>query len=158
MNKSIRMIAALDAKRGIARNGETPWHLPGDLLRFKELTMGGIVIMGRKTFEAIGKPLEGRRNIVLSRNPDYQADGVEVMHDLQDALNIEAPVLWVIGGADIYKQALEQAETLELTKVDGDYGCDRAFPPYETEFILTNSTLPRHENNMTYVFSTYTRK
>ncbi len=154
-----KLIAAVDTKNGIARNGEIPWDLPSDRARFKELTTGSVVIMGRKTLEAIGHPLANRRNIVLTTQADYAApEGVEIYHKLEDILALGVPEAWIIGGEDLYKATIDKAETLELTKIDGDYGCDRFFPPYDNDFVLTDTSLPRHENNVTFVYATYSRK
>ncbi len=108
------MIAALDEARAIGRAGGLPWRLPDDLKRFKALTLGKTVLMGRKTFESIGRPLPQRRNLVLTRDSSFAASGVEVVHDLQDALEDD---LFVIGGGEIYALALPLATTLELTLV-----------------------------------------
>ena len=108
------MIAAIDEARAIGRAGELPWRLPDDLKHFKALTLEKTVLMGRKTFESIGRPLPQRRNIVLTRDSSFAADGVEVVHDLQDALEDD---LFVIGGGEIYALALPLATTLELTLV-----------------------------------------
>ena len=108
------MIAAIDEARAIGRGGELPWRLPDDLKRFKALTLGKTVLMGRKTFDSIGRPLPQRRNIVLTRDSSFAASGVEVVHDLQDALEDD---LMVIGGGEIYALALPIATTLELTMV-----------------------------------------
>ncbi len=108
------MIAAIDEARAIGRGGELPWRLPNDLKRFKALTLGKTVLMGRKTFESIGRPLPQRRNIVLTRDSSFAASGVEVVHDLRNALEDD---LFVIGGGEIYALALPIATTLELTIV-----------------------------------------
>lgn len=108
------MIAAIDEARAIGRAGELPWRLPDDLKRFKALTRDHTVLMGRKTFESIGRPLPQRRNLVLTRDSSFAASGVEVVHDLQDALTDD---LMVLGGGEIYALALPLATHLELTLV-----------------------------------------
>lgn len=155
----IKLIAAIDTKRGIASNGVIPWDLPSDRKRFAELTktMGGVIIMGSKTYEVTGAVLPDRRNIIVSRDVNYKVAGAEVVHTLDEALAL-APDVWVIGGAEIFAQALDRADGLEITKVDGDYGCDRFFPPFESDFVLTGTSLPMQENGTTFVYSTYTRK
>ena len=110
----ITLIAALDEARAIGRGGELPWRLPDDLKHFKALTLGKTVLMGRKTYASIGRPLPQRRNLVLTRDSSFAATGVEVVHDLQDALEDD---LFVIGGGEIYALALPLATTLELTMV-----------------------------------------
>ena len=108
------MIAALDETRAIGRAGQLPWRLPDDLKRFKALTLGKTVLMGRKTYASIGRPLPQRRNIVLTRDSSFAATGVEVVHDLRDALEDD---LFILGGGEIYALALPLATTLELTLV-----------------------------------------
>ena len=108
------MIAALDEARAIGRGGELPWRLPDDLKRFKALTLGKTVFMGRKTFDSIGRPLPQRRNLVLTRDSSFAASGVEIVRDFKDALEDD---LMVIGGGEIYALVLPHATTLELTMV-----------------------------------------
>ncbi|HPX35265.1 MAG TPA: dihydrofolate reductase [Mycobacterium sp.] len=105
----------------IGRDGAIPWQLPEDMARFKELTMGHTVLMGRRTWESLParfRPLPGRRNVVLTRNPHYEADGAEVITSLDEALSL--PDLWVIGGSEIYHLALPAAARCEVTEVDAD--------------------------------------
>lgn len=109
----------------IGKDGDMPWHLPEDLRRFKALTSGKPMIMGRKTFESLPGLLPGRRHIVLTRDHDWQAQGAEVVHSVEDALEVaNAPQIAIIGGAEIYRLFLEQADRIELTEVhirpDGD--------------------------------------
>ena len=110
----ITLIAALDETRAIGRAGQLPWRLPDDLKHFKALTLGKTVLMGRKTFDSIGRPLPQRRNLVLTRDSSFAAAGVEVVRDLQGALEDD---LMVIGGGEVYALALPMATTLELTLV-----------------------------------------
>ncbi len=128
----IALIVAMDENGVIGRNNALPWHLPEDLRYFRRMTMGKPVVMGRKTWESIGKPLPGRANIVVSRNPSYKAEGAVCFTTLAEALahaqNVAlidgASEVMVIGGAQLYQQALSQASVLYLTrvhaKVDGD--------------------------------------
>jgi dihydrofolate reductase len=133
----VSIIAAVAENGIIGRGGELPWRLSADLQRFKKLTMGHTIIMGRKTWESIGRPLPGRRMVVISRQLGYQAEGVEVVTSFDDAIALaqsagEAEV-FVIGGAEIYRLALAKADrlymTLVLTEVDGD----AKFPEIEWE-------------------------
>lgn len=127
------LIAALDQARAIGRDGQLPWHLPDDLRRFKQLTLGRSVLMGRKTFQSIGRPLPQRRNLVLSRDRAFSAAGVEVVHSLDEARSLDEALV-VIGGGDVYTQALPWAARLELTLVDVRiHGADAFFPPYSAE-------------------------
>ncbi|WP_176359696.1 type 3 dihydrofolate reductase [Pseudoalteromonas sp. JB197] len=129
----ISMIAAMANNRVIGLNNTMPWHLPGDLQHFKKVTTGKPVIMGRKTFESIGRPLPGRRNIIITRNSQYQATGIEVVTTPEAALNLVADVeeVMIIGGGNIYQQFLESAQRLYLTFIDLDVEGDTQFPDYE---------------------------
>ncbi len=126
----ISMIVAMAKNRLIGRNGQLPWHLPSDLRRFKRLTMGHVLLMGRRTFESIGKPLPGRRTIVLSRDPDYRATGCEVAPGLDAALQLAGSVeeVFICGGAEIYRQALPLAAKIYLTELDTEIAGDNFFP------------------------------
>lgn len=129
----VTIIVAMAKNRVIGKDNKLPWHISEDLKRFKALTMGHPIIMGRKTFDSIGKPLPGRRNIVISRNPSLTLAGAEVATSLEDALarcTAEAEV-FVIGGQQIYAQALERADRIEMTRVDRDVEGDAFFPPLD---------------------------
>ena len=126
----VSIIVAADEHGGIGRAGGLPWHLPEDLKRFKALTMGKPIVMGRKTWDSIGRPLPGRRSLVVSRRPGLALDGVEVFDSLEAALRAvrDVPETCVIGGAEIYRLALPLAETLHLTRVHATVGADTFFP------------------------------
>ena len=154
----IAIVAALSRNRVIGRDGDLPWHLPGDLRHFKELTGGGTVVMGRKTYESIPprfRPLPGRRNIVLTRN-GFDAPGAEVHHDLDDALQA-APDCFVIGGGTLYAQALPRADRLYLTEVDAELDGDTFFPDI-AGWQATEEGEPMEENGLRYRFRTYERR
>lgn len=130
------LVAAVAANGVIGHENEMPWHLPADLRRFKQLTMGHPIVMGRKTFLSIGKPLPGRHNIVLTRDHGWKAEGVTVVHDLASAIaaaradaGAGLDTLMVIGGGDIYRQTLKLATRLELTKIEAEPDGDTYFPP-----------------------------
>lgn len=131
------LIVAVAANGTIGRDGRLPWHLPADLKRFKALTMGKPMIMGRKTFESLPGVLPGRRHIVLTRDPHWQAAGAEVVHDLDAALALaetgadgaRAAEIAVIGGAEIFALALPRARRIELTEVAATVAGDTAMPP-----------------------------
>ncbi len=127
---SVCLIAALAANRVIGRNNALPWHLPADLKRFKALTLGHPVLMGRKTHESIGKPLPGRRNLVITRNRAYTALGCKVVHSLDDAIAacLGAEKIFVIGGAELYREALARAHCLEFTEIEAEFEGDALFP------------------------------
>ena len=126
----LSLIVAASRNGVIGAGGKLPWHLPADLQRFKKLTMGHPILMGRKTFKSIGKPLPGRTNIVITRQEGFQACGAAVAHSLEEALQMcekEAEV-FVIGGAEIYKQALPLADKIYLTRVEQDFEGDTFLP------------------------------
>ncbi|MFK3858689.1 MULTISPECIES: type 3 dihydrofolate reductase [Pseudoalteromonas] len=127
------MIAAMAKNRVIGQDNNMPWHLPADLQHFKAVTMNKPVIMGRKTFESIGRPLPGRRNIVISRNTDYTAAGIDVVASPEAAISLvcESDEVMVIGGGNVYQQFLKSADTLYLTFIDLDVAGDTQFPDYE---------------------------
>ena len=129
----LTLVAALASNGVIGRDGALPWHLPDDLRRFKALTLGRPVLMGRRTFESIGKPLPGRRNLVLTRGAATLPAGVERAASIPAALALcgAAPELCVIGGAEVYRQALPLATHLELTLVDAALAGDAYFPPLD---------------------------
>lgn len=130
----LTIIAALADNGVIGRAGGLPWHLPDDLRRFKSLTMGRPILMGRRTFESIGRALPGRRNLVLTRGTNPLPAGVEPVASLASALERCAAVdeLCVIGGADVYRQTLAQADRLELTRVHVTLAGDATFPDFDS--------------------------
>jgi dihydrofolate reductase len=132
MTPQLALIAALARNRVIGRDNRLPWHLPADLRFFKQTTMGKPLLMGRRTWESIGRPLPGRRMIVLSRDPDYQAPGGAVARSLDEAVERAGavPEIMVIGGATLYRQTLPRAERLYLTRVDMDVPGDVWFPDW----------------------------
>lgn len=130
--QTISLIAALDRQGGIGLDGKIPWHLPEDLARFKQITMGRPIIMGRKTYESIGRPLPGRRNIVITSQRDYEAPGCDIVHSLDQALRLAGEgEVFVIGGATLYQEALPRAHRLYLTHVDGTFSADTFFPEFD---------------------------
>ncbi|MFC5301537.1 type 3 dihydrofolate reductase [Azospira restricta] len=131
----LSLIAAMDRERLIGRDNALPWHLPEDLRHFKTTTLGKPVIMGRKTWESLGRPLPGRRNIVVSRNAGYRADGGELATSLEAALALcaDAEEAFVIGGAELYRQALPLAQRMYLTEVDGRHEGDAWFPDFPAD-------------------------
>lgn len=130
---TISLIVAAAADGVIGRDNAMPWHLPADLAHFKLLTWGKPIVMGRKTFEAIGKPLPGRLNIVVTRDPAWRADGVSVAHSLDAALAAvgTAPEVMVIGGAQLYEAALPRAARLHYTEVHAALDGDTRFPAFD---------------------------
>jgi dihydrofolate reductase len=128
----ICLIAAMAANRVIGRSNALPWRLPADLKHFKALTMGHPVVMGRKTYESIGRPLPGRRNLVITRNRAYSAPGCEIVHSLDAAVAAcrGAGEIFIIGGAELYRESLPRAHCLEFTEIHADFEGDASFPRY----------------------------
>lgn len=129
----VNIIAALDEKSGIGRSNQLLWKIPEDLKHFKELTRGHPVIMGRKTFESIGRVLPDRRNIIISSNPNWQIEGAEVVSALEKAMNVAQAAskdIFIIGGGQIYRQAIDFVDRLYLTIVQGDFDATVFFPDY----------------------------
>ena len=129
------IVAVAGKKRVIGTKGGMPWYIPEELKRFKEITMGHPIIMGRKTFESIGKALPGRTNIVITRDPSFAKEGIVVTHSLEKALRLASDALgndevFVIGGGEIYNQAISLADKLYLTYIDKEVEGDVFFPDY----------------------------
>lgn len=154
----VSLIAALADNRVIGLDGKMPWHLPADLAYFKRSTMGCPVIMGRKTFDSIGKPLPGRRNIVLSRNAGLTLPGCDVFTDINTALSsidTETPEVFIIGGQQLYEQALPLADKLYLTHIEAMLDGDTFFPDYtalEWRQVLLEQHSPDERNPWPYRF------
>lgn len=132
----ISLIVAMSSNRVIGRDNKMPWHLSADLKHFRKITMNSPILMGRKTFESIGKPLDGRTNLILSKNTNYQAEGCFVFHSLQDALEKAAHYgneLFVIGGATLYEMALPFAKRLYLTDIQAEFEGDTFFPEFNMD-------------------------
>ena len=127
---TVILIAAVGSNGVIGRDNDLPWRIREDLRHFKQLTLGHTLVMGRKTYDSIGRPLPGRRTVVVTRQPDWSADGVEVVHTLEEALKYEGD-LYVAGGGEIYRQALPHADRLELTEVDQSPEGDVTFPVFD---------------------------
>ena len=131
--KRFKAIVAMSLNRAIGKDNKLPWHLPEDLRHFKSLTLGHPVIMGRRTWEALGRALPGRENIVVTRTPGYEAPGASVAASLDAALALCAgePTAFVIGGGELYAEALAVADGLVLTEIQRDYQGDARFPDYD---------------------------
>jgi dihydrofolate reductase len=158
MAAEIILIAAMDRNRAIGKDGALPWRLPEDLKRFKALTLGQTVLMGRKTFDSIGRALSGRRNFVLTRDPGWRAEGVDVFSDFNSALQAcTTSELWVIGGGEIYAQTLAQAQRLEITHVDiAVDAADAWFPLIDDSFVAAPSSV-QSSAGVEFYFCSYTR-
>jgi dihydrofolate reductase len=127
----ITLVVAMARNGVIGRDGGLPWRLPDDLRRFKALTMGKPVLMGRRTWASIGRPLPGRTNLVLTRDPAYQAEGARVVRSLDEALGEARDELMVIGGAEVYALAAPRAACVQLTAVDADVVGDTRLAPFD---------------------------
>ena len=157
------MIAAMDRNRLIGNNNQLPWHLPADFAHFKAVTMGKPIIMGRKTYESIGKPLPGRRNIVLSRNKTLCYEGVDCVSSFDEALALVADEdeVMIIGGSTIYEMLLPRADRLYLTFVEADFEGDAWFPAIDPDIWqeVESRTHPADEKNAYACrFVTYEKK
>jgi dihydrofolate reductase len=134
----IAVVVAIGKNRAIGKENKLLWHIKEDLQRFKRLTMGYPIIMGRKTFESIGKPLPGRTNIIVTRDKDWQREGATTAHSFEEALEIakklDGEKIFIGGGSQIYEQALPFVTKLYLTLIDDDKEADSYFPPYEHLF------------------------
>lgn len=153
----ISLIAAMDRNRLIGANNQLPWHLAADLQHFKQLTWGKPILMGHKTFNSIGKPLPGRRNIILSHDSRLMIAGCEVASSLAEALELTKnnPELMVIGGRTVYELALPYATHLYLTLIDASFEGDTYFPDWNpAEWQLSQET-PREEAGLKFTFATY---
>lgn len=130
---AVALVAAFDRRRVIGADGGIPWRLPDDMRFFKQVTLGKPLVMGRKTFESIGRPLPGRRNIILTRQEDYRPEGCIVVHGVEAALAAAegAAEIMIAGGADIYRLFLPRAYRLFLTHVDASVEGDTYFPEYD---------------------------
>lgn len=132
MQKSITLIAAMGKNRAIGMDGRMPWHLPAELQHFKQATMGKTIVMGRKTWQSIGRPLPGRQNIVISRNTAFVAAGADVTASLTNAVGIsQADEIMVIGGGQLYALALPLAQRMVLTLIDIEPEADTWFPDWD---------------------------
>ena len=156
----IYLIAAVARNGVIGANGKLPWHLPEDLKHFKKLTLGHPVIMGRRTWESLGKPLPGRENIVVSRKPGFEAPGASVASSVAGAVALCAgePVAFVIGGAELYAAALSLADGLVLTEIDADYDGDTRFPDWDRKaWRATQKETHTSEKGVRFDFVWYER-
>lgn len=156
----LTLIVAYAQNRVIGRDNTLPWKLPSDLAHFKRTTLGHPVIMGRKTWESLGRPLPGRRNIVITRNPDYVATGAECVSSLAQAIKClqEAPKAFVIGGAQIYQEALPFAQDVIATEVLADIEGDAFFAPLDhTQWSEQSRTHYPEENGLLFDVVHYQR-
>ena len=156
----LTIVVAIDAQRGIGVDNKLPWHLPEDLAHFKRLTSGHPIIMGRKTFDSIGRPLPNRRNIVVTRNGAWAHEGVEAVTSLQAAIALvgEAPA-FIIGGAQIFNDALTLTDRMVITEIDHTFACDTFFPPLDAS-VWKETAREQHQSDAQgfgFAYVTYER-
>lgn len=160
----ISLIAAMDRNRLIGKDNDLPWHLPQDLKYFKEVTKGHAVIMGRKTFESIGRPLPHRENITVTSNKELDIPNCQVMHSAEEAVRFAKnrnEECFVIGGSTLYTEILPFADKLYVTKIDETFEGDRYFPEFseaEWEIVSRRKGLKDDKNPYDYEFLVYQRK
>lgn len=150
------LIVAMDDNRLIGSNNGLPWHLPADLAYFKRTTMGKPIIMGRKTFESIGKSLPGRRNIVVTRDPNFTAEGCEIANSIDAAIDLcrQDNEIMLIGGASLYQQSLARATDLYITRIHHCFDGDTWFPDFdESEWKIVNREYFEADHSNPYAYS-----
>lgn len=154
----------MDNNRVIGKNNDLPWSLPADLAYFKKVTMGHPIVMGRKTYESIGRPLPGRENIIITRNREYSVDGCTVLHSLEDVKQVvdaNDKETFIIGGAEIFKEAFPIADKLYITHIDEEFDGDTyfpAFPDSEWKEVSREKGIKDEKNPYDYYFTVYERK
>ena len=159
----ISLIVAMATNRAIGINNQLPWHLSADLQHFKKVTMGSPILMGRKTYESIGRPLPGRVNIVISRNPQYQCEGCLIFSDIAQAIEHcqQYEEVFVIGGSSFYQAMLPKADNLYLTEIQQDFAGDTFFPeinPHEWREVLREDITDDTAVDFDYSFLKLERK
>ena len=152
---TITLLAAVGANLVIGRDGAMPWHLPDDLAHFKAITMGHTMVMGRKTYDAIGRALPGRRTIIITGQKDWHAPSVEVAHSLAEALALAGPTdVFVVGGGQVYREAMPFADQMMLTEIEQSPEGDAFFPTFGPDHWRETS----REAHDGFDFVTYARK
>ncbi len=156
---SIKIIAAIGKNRELGKDNTLMWNLPGDMRFFRTTTQGSAVIMGRKTYESIGRPLPKRENIVISRNAELKIEGVRVVFSLNEAIAAANGDAFIIGGASVYAAALPIADELILTEIDMDYpGADVFFPEFDKEEYNRREIAKGEDSGVKYSHVSYVRK
>ncbi len=159
----ISIVVAISENNAIGKDNQLLWHLPADLKHFKNITTGHTIIMGRKTYDSIGKPLPNRRNIIITRQKDLNLEGVEVVNSLEEALSLskDEEEVFIIGGAEIYKQSVAVSHRIYLTRVHQEFEADAFFPELDDESwkeVEKEDHLPDEKNKFAYTFSTLERR
>jgi dihydrofolate reductase len=157
----LTLVVAIDAQRGIGIDNKLPWHLPEDLAHFKRVTLGQPIIMGRKTFDSIGRPLPGRRNIVVTRNAEWRHAGVDAVTSLEAAIALagDEPAS-IIGGAQVFTESMAIADRMIVTEIDHSFACDTFFPPIDPAAWVETARETHHSdaNGYDYAFVTWERR
>lgn len=155
----VSIIVATSKNRVIGKNNKLIWKISSDLKRFKELTTGNTVVMGRKTYESIGKPLPNRRNIIITRNKKYSVSGCDIVSSLEEALFLTNNNCFIIGGGEIYKQSLNIADKIYLTLVDKEFEGDSYFPEIGDDWVIINQDYfeANEKDEYNYSFIDYER-
>jgi len=161
MARRVSILAAMAKNRVIGIENRLPWHLPEDLKHFKALTLGHTLLMGRKTFESIGRPLPGRRTVIISRDPAYRVEGCMHADSIPAALALcgEDAEVFFVGGGEIYRQALPRADRLYLTEIQANYAGDAYFPEFNAgDWLEVEREKHRREDGLAYHFVVYERR
>lgn len=160
----ISLVVAASTNNAIGKDGTMPWHLPNDLKHFKNVTWGLPVVMGRKTFDSLGKPLPGRKNIVITRQKGWKHESAVSVQSIEDALflakQMDVKEIMIIGGGEIYKLLFPKAKRIYLTRVEGEFDADTFFPAFEEkqwELISNDTHAADEKNNFNYAFQVWER-
>lgn len=161
-------VVAMDQQRCIGKGNQLPWHISADLKHFKAITQGGVVIMGRKTLESMGRPLPNRVNWVITRDPNWQFEGVKIAHSLEQVLeqaladiatSAKPESVFIIGGGEIFSQTMQIADRLELTHIDLDVQGDAFYPAIPTHFKQVSSEKHMDDkSSIAFEFATYQKQ
>lgn len=152
----IKLIVAISKNRVIGDSNRLIWNLPADLKRFKEITTGHPIVMGRKTYQSIGRPLPNRRNIIVTRDESYQVDGCEIVNSIEEALLLTANDCFIIGGGEIYKQTLHLADQIFMTVLESEFDGDTKFPELPKSFYISKEEKfesdEKNPHNYSFIF------
>lgn len=152
----IKIIVAISKNRVIGDSNRLIWNLPADLKRFKEITTGHPIVMGRKTYESIGRPLPNRRNIIITRDNSFEVEGCEVVNSIEEALLLTNNDCFIIGGGEIYKQTIHLSEKIYMTQVDEEFEGDTSFPELDKSWYVSKEEVfqkdEKNPHNYSFIF------
>lgn len=157
---TLSILVAHDQQRVIGVNNQLPWHLPSDLKHVKSLTTGNTLVMGRATFESIGKPLPNRRNVVLTRNKSFKPEGVDVIHSFEEIYDLPGHV-FIFGGQSLFEEMIDKVDDMYITVIEDKYNGDTFFPPYtfkDWEVASSNKGILDEKNTIPHTFLHLIRK